>query len=148
MDIRLKKKININDEISIGEDEISFTFSRSSKPGGQNVNKISSRATLLFDVANSPNLSEQHKHQIMKRLKTRINKEGVLRVVSQRHRHQVANREVAVERFVELLQEALEPVKTRKKTRISLAAQRRRLKEKKHRSKLKKERAKPAVWDE
>ena len=78
----------------------------------------------------------------MTRLKTRINKEGVLRVVSQRHRHQAANREVAVERFVELLQDALKPVKTRKKTRISLAAQKRRLKGKKHRSKLKKERAK------
>ena len=96
----------------------------------------------MFDVANSPSLSEQHKHEIMTRLKTRINKEGVLRVVSQRHRHQAANREVAVERFVELLQDALRPVKTRKKTRISLAAQKRRLKQKKHRSKLKKERAK------
>ena len=84
----------------------------------------------------------------MTRLKTRINKEGILRVVSQRHRHQAANREVAVERFVELLQEALQPAKARKKTQISPVAQKRRLKEKKHRSKLKKERAKPAVWDE
>ena len=140
--------IKINDKISIEEDELSFTFSRSSKPGGQNVNKISSRVTLLFDVAHSSSLSEQHKHQIMNRLKTRINKEGVLRVVSQRHRQQAANREVAVERFVELLQEALKPVKARKKTRISFAAQKRRLKEKKHRSKLKKERVKPAVLDE
>ena len=140
--------IKINDKISIEKDELSFTFSRSSKPGGQNVNKISSRVTLLFDVAHSLSLSEQHKHQIMNRLKTRINKEGVLRVVSQRHRQQAANREVAVERFVELLQETLKPVKARKKTRISLAAKKRRLKEKKHRSKLKKVRAKPAVWDE
>jgi ribosome-associated protein len=140
--------IKINDKISIEEDELSFTFSRSSKPGGQNVNKISSRVTLLFDVAHSSSLSEQHKHQIMNHLKTRINKEGILRVVSQRHRQQAANREVAVGRFIELLQEALEPVKTRKKTRISFAAQKRRLKEKKHRSKLKKERVKPAVLDE
>lgn len=140
--------IKINEKISIEEDELSFTFSRSSKPGGQNVNKISSRVTLLFDVVNSPDLSEQHKHQIMIRLKTRINKEGILRVVSQRHRHQAANREAAIERFVELLQEALKPVKTRKKTQISPVAQKRRLKEKKLRSKLKKERAKPAVWDE
>jgi ribosome-associated protein len=145
---KAQKKMNINDEISIGEDELSFTFSRSSKPGGQNVNKISSRVTLLFDVANSPSLSEQNKHQIMTRLKTRINKEGMLRVVSQRHRHQAANREVAVERFIELLRETLKPVKARKKTRISLPAQKRRLKEKKHRSRLKQERTKPAVWDE
>ena len=140
--------IKINDKISIEEDELSFTFSRSSKPGGQNVNKISSRVTLLFDVAHSSSLSEQHKHQIMNRLKTRINKEGVLRVVSQRHRHQAANREAAVERFVELLQETLKPVKTRKKTQISPAAKKRRLMEKKHRSRRKQERAKPSVWDE
>lgn len=100
--------IKIKDEIVIiGEDELSFTFSRSSKPGGQNVNKISSRVTLLFNVTNSPSLSEQHKHQIMAHLKTRINKEGVLRVVSQRHRSQAANRETVVERFVVLLEEAL-----------------------------------------
>ena len=148
MNIRLKNKINIYDEIWIEEDEISFTFSRSSKPGGQNVNKINSRVTLLFDVVNSPSISDQHKRQIMTRLKTRINKGGLLRVVSQRHRHQAANREVAVERFVELLQEALKPVKTRKKTRISLAVKKRRLKKKKHRSKLKKERTRPALWDD
>ena len=135
-------------QIKINPDDLEVEFFRSGGHGGQNVNKISSRVTLLFDVAHSSSLSEQHKHQIMNRLKTRINKEGVLRVVSQLHRQQAANREVAVERFVELLQEALKPVKTRKKTRISFAAQKRRLKEKKHRSKLKKERVKPAVLDE
>lgn len=84
----------------------------------------------------------------MTRLKTRVNKDGVLRVVSQRHRSQSANREAAVERFVELLQEALKPVKSRKKSRISLAAKKRRLSGKKRRSRLKQERAKPAVCDE
>jgi len=140
--------IKIKDGISIGEDELSFTFSRSSKPGGQNVNKISSRVTLLFDVANSPSLSVEHKNQIMTRLRTRINKDGVLRIVSQRHRRQAANREAAIERFVELLQETLKPIKTRKKTRISSGARKRRLKGKKHRSRLKQERAKPTVGDE
>ena len=140
--------IEIKDGISIGEGELSFTFSRSSKPGGQNVNKVSSRVTLSFDVANSPGLSAAHKDQIMSCLRTRVNKDGVLRIAAQRHRHQAANREVAVERFVELLQEALEPVKTRKKTRVSAGAIKRRLKKKMHRSRLKQERAKPAVWDE
>lgn len=139
--------IKIRDEIFIEEDELSFTFSRSSKPGGQNVNKISSRVTLLFDVVNSPGLSEAHKHQIMTNLRTRVNKDGLLRVAAQRHRHQAANRKVAVERFVELLQEALTPVKTRKKTRVSAGAIKRRLKKKMQRSRLKQERAKPAVWD-
>ena len=140
--------IKINDKISIEEDELSFTFSRSSKPGGQNVNKISSRVTLLFDVANSPSLSAEHKKQIMTRLRRRVNKEGVLRVVAQLHRSQAANREVAVERFVELLQETLKPIKPRKKTRISHAAEKRRLNEKKRRSRLKQERTKPTDWDE
>jgi ribosome-associated protein len=140
--------IKIKDEILIGKDELSFTFSRSSKPGGQNVNKISSRVTLLFDVANSPSLSVEHKNQIMTHLRTRINKAGVLRIVAQLHRSQAANREAAVERFVELLQETLKPIKSRKKTRISLAAKKRRLNGKRRRSRLKQERTKPSVWDE
>ena len=140
--------IKIKEGILIGEDEFSFIFSRSSKPGGQNVNKVSSRVTLLFDVANSPSLSAEHKNQITTRLRTRVNKHGVLRVVAQRHRSQSANREVAVERFVELLRETLKPIKSRKKTRISLAARNRRLMEKKHRSRLKQGRVKPKVWDE
>ncbi|MBW1694532.1 MAG: aminoacyl-tRNA hydrolase [Deltaproteobacteria bacterium] len=140
--------IKIKDEILIGKDELSFTFSRSSKPGGQNVNKISSRVTLLFDVANSPSLSVEQKNQIMAHLRTRINKEGVLRVVAQLHRSQAANREAAVERFVELLQETLKSIKSRKKTRISFAAKKRRLNGKRRRSRLKQERTKPSVWDE
>ena len=140
--------IKIKDGISIGEGELSFTFSRSSKPGGQNVNKISSRVTLLFDVANSPSLSAQHKNQIMTRLRTRINKDGVLRIVSQRHRRQAANREASTDRFVELLQETLKSIKSRKKTQISLAAKKRRLNEKRRRSRLKQERAKSTVCDE
>jgi len=140
--------IKIKEGILIGEDELSFTFSRSSKPGGQNVNKISSRVTLLFDVANSPRLSAEHKNRIMTRLRTRVNKDGILRVVAQRHRSQAANREVAVERFVELLQETLKPVKARKKTRISPAAKKRRLNGKKRRSRLKQDRAKHTDWKE
>ena len=140
--------IKIKNEILIGKDELSFTFSRSSKPGGQNVNKISSRVTLLFDVANSPSLSVEHKNQIMTQLRTRINKDGVLRIVAQLHRSQAANREAAVARFVELLQETLKPIKSRKKTRISFAAKKRRLNGKRRRSRLKQERTKPSVWDE
>jgi ribosome-associated protein len=140
--------IKIKEGILLGEDELSFTFSRSSKPGGQNVNKVSSRVTLLFDVANSPNLSAKYKNQITTRLRTRVNKHGVLRVVAQRHSRQAANREAAIERFIELLQETLKPVKTRKKTRISLAAKKRRLNEKRRRSRLKQERVKHSVWNE
>ena len=139
--------IKIQDNIEIGKNELSFTFSRSSKPGGQNVNKISSRVMLLFDVTHSPSLSAEHKHLITTRLSTRVNKDGILRVVSQRHRNQAANREAAIERFVELLQETFKQVKSRKKTRVSAAAKKRRLNEKKRRSRLKQERVKPIVGD-
>ncbi len=84
---------------AIAEDELRFTYSRSSGPGGQNVNRVETRVTLLFDVLGSPSLSEGHKRRIASLLATRINKEGILRVVSQRHRTREANRRAARERF-------------------------------------------------
>ena len=72
--------IEVTDQISIPEDELVFTASHSGGPGGQNVNKVSSRMTLWFDVVNSPSLSLEQKDLVMSRLKTRIGKDGVLRV--------------------------------------------------------------------
>ncbi len=132
----------INDRISIPEDELDFTASRSSGPGGQHVNKVSSKVILWFDVANSPSLSEEDKELITRRLGRRIDKDGVLRVVSQSTRSQAANRELAVERLVELLQDALKQIPIRRKTRISRASKLRRLKEKKQRSTVKHGRSK------
>lgn len=140
--------IEINDGVSIPEDEFRFSFSRSSGPGGQNVNKTDTRVTLLFDVLNSPGLSEEQKGRILRRLATRINKDGVMRVVSQRHRTQAANREAAVERFCELLREALKKAPPRRRTRPPRAAKERRLAEKKRRGKLKRERSKGFLRDE
>jgi ribosome-associated protein len=99
--------IRINDSLSIPRHEISFTFSRSGGPGGQNVNKLSTRATLLFDVNRSRSLSDGQRARIRERLGTRISGGGILRVTSRRHRSQRANREAAEERFAELLREAL-----------------------------------------
>ena len=134
--------VTVTSKLLIPEEELRFTASRSGGPGGQNVNKVNTRVTLWFDVAGSPNLSEEQKRLILSRLGTRINKEGVLRVVSQRHRSQAANRETAKERLVELLQEAIRQEPPRKKTQIPPAAQQRRLDDKKHRSRLKQERSK------
>ena len=114
--------LQITDDVVVPESELSFTFSTSSGPGGQYVNKVSTRATLHFDVTAAQTLSERQKVLVMHRLRTRITKDGVLRVVSQRHRSQRANREAARERFVELLREALHE---------------------KHRSRLKQDRARP-----
>ena len=72
--------------------------------------------TLLFDLESSPSLSDSQKARLRRRLATRINKQGVLRVVSQRHRTQAANRQAATERFVELLRAAL---RSRRRRRIA-----------------------------
>jgi len=133
--------IRITQAVEIPEDELTFTTSRSGGPGGQNVNKLNTRVTLLFDLAGSPSLTASQKHRISARLATRINRNGVLRVVSQRHRSQSANREAAVERFVELLQSALARRKRRIRTKPTATSQRRRLEGKKLHSRIKKERA-------
>ena len=135
--------LQITDNVVVPESELSFTFSTSSGPGGQYVNKVSTRATLHFDVTAAQTLSERQKVLVMHRLRTRITKDGVLRVLSQRHRSQRANREAARERFVELLREALHETPPRKRTAKPRALVERRLRDKKHRSRLKQDRARP-----
>ena len=78
--------IEVTNEISIPEDELRFTASLSSGPGGQNVNKVNTRVTLWFDVVNSPSLSPEQKELIASRLLSRISKDGLLRVISQQTR--------------------------------------------------------------
>ncbi|MFZ0930286.1 MAG: alternative ribosome rescue aminoacyl-tRNA hydrolase ArfB [Syntrophobacteraceae bacterium] len=134
--------MKITDHISIPEEELSFTASHSSGPGGQNVNKVSSRVTLWFDVVNSPSLSQEQKDLVMRRLENRIGKDGMLRVISQKTRSQVENKELAIERFSELMRDALKQVPMRKKTRVSKGAKLRRLEEKKQQSIRKQDRAK------
>jgi ribosome-associated protein len=134
--------IEITDNISIWDDELIFRASRSAGPGGQNVNKVNSRITLFFDVANSRSLSDEQKRRILSRLATRADKNGLLRVVSQRFRTQNANRRTAVERLQKLLADALKTRPVRKKTKVPYAARQRRLKQKRRRSLLKQQRAK------
>ena len=140
--------IRINDELSIPKEELSFTASRSSGPGGQHVNKVSTRVTLRFDVANSPSLKREQRYLILNKLATRVSKAGVLRIVSQQTRSQAANKEAALERFVALLQQALKQTPKRRRTRISPAAKQKRLNAKKHRGQLKQERSRKALWED
>lgn len=132
--------IEITDQISIPKQELKFTASRSAGPGGQHVNKVSTRVSLWFDVANSPSLSDEQKQLIFRRLATRINKQGVLQVVAQQGRSQMTNRARAIERLVELLRKALKKKKMRRPTRIPGAAKERRLMEKKARGRVKRDR--------
>ena len=97
--------------------------------------------TLWFDVVNSQSLSQKQKDLVMRRLATRIGKNGVLRVISQQTRSQVENKELAIERFAELLREGLRQVPIRKKTRVGKGAKLRRLEEKTRRSLLRSKRS-------
>lgn len=136
-----ERMLKVTEFVSIPDEELRFTASLSSGPGGQSVNKLNTRVTLWFDVAHSPSLSQPQKELIMRRLGSRLSKDGVLRVISQQTRSQLANREAALARFVALLQAALQEEKPRKKTRVSLTAKLRRLEEKRRRSLLKRRRS-------
>ena len=103
---------------------------------------------LNFDVHNSPSLNEQQRERIFKKLKTRINKQGILRVVSQKHRSQRANKLAAIERFAELLKQALSKSPPRIKTKTPKAVKQRRLNEKSRQSKMKQERSKKIDLDD
>jgi ribosome-associated protein len=138
--------IEITSEIRIPENEVSFTASRSRGPGGQNVNKVSTKVTLSFDVRGSSSLSEEQKAAIMVRLARRINKEGILQIASQRTRSQELNRADARARFSELLRRALTPKRARIKTPVPAAAKEQRLDEKKRRASIKQSRSGKG-WD-
>lgn len=143
----MTRMIEITKHLAIPEPELTFAASRSSGPGGQHVNKVSSRVTLRFDVAASPSLSEAQKQRIRSRLATRMTKDGVLRVTAQAHRSQTANRRTTIERFVILLQEALATTPPRRPTKTPPAAKQRRLADKRRRSQLKQQRSPPSPRD-
>jgi ribosome-associated protein len=109
---------------------------------------VSSRVTLHFNVLLSQSLSADQKQRLLSRLQTRISKEGVLRVVAQKHRSQAANRQAAVERFMALVQEALTPRQPRLQTHPSTVTRERRLQDKRQRSQLKQQRTTKIVLDE
>ena len=133
----------VNPELTIPRSELRFETSRSSGPGGQNVNKVETRVTLLFDLEGSQSLTAGQKERLTRRLAGRINRAGLVRVVSQRHRTQAANRKASEERFVELVRDALERRKTRRPTRKPKRAERARLEDKRKRSQVKDLRRKP-----
>lgn len=137
--------IQILDGLKIPFSDLSFETARSSGPGGQHVNKTETKVTLLFDLDGSVALSKEQKAAVRERLATRISKDGVLRVTSQRHRSQKANRDATVERFADLLREALTPRRQRKPTRTPQRAKQERLESKKRQAE-KKDLRRPPDW--
>lgn len=132
--------IDVRPGLTIPADEIEFVTDRASGPGGQHVNKSSTRVTLLFDVEASNALNPFQKARLRERLATRISKEGVLRVVAQKERSQSRNKELVMERFAELVRDALTESKTRRATKPTRGSQRRRIEDKRKRGQTKSER--------
>lgn len=111
--------------------EIEIKASRSSGKGGQNVNKVSTKIELVFDVNNSELLSDEEKSVVQQKLSNRISKEGKLILQSQESRSQLMNKEIAIKKLYELLEAALKKEKPRKPTKLSKAKKEQRLQVKK-----------------
>ena len=123
--------------------EITFQTSRSSGPGGQNVNKVESRVELRWHLADSQVLSALQKQLILEKVANQLTAEGLLLVTAQDDRSQLRNKEIALARFHELLQKSLRRPKPRRATRPSAGAVRQRLEGKKRQGEKKANRRRP-----
>ena len=132
----------INDALIIPTHEVWFEFSHSAGPGGQNVNKLATRATLCFSLANSSVLTNEQKTLVAERLASRISSDQVLRISCDETRGQAANRTRAAERFCELLREAIKTPIERKVVKEPLGRILHRLKGKSKRASIKRSRKK------
>jgi ribosome-associated protein len=129
--------LEINDHIRIPDEELSWTFARSGGPGGQNVNKVASKAILHWNAAESPQLPPEVKRRLQTLQRRRFTKEGVFVIISQRFRDQERNRQDCLEKLRDMLLEATIIPKARRATRPTRGSREARLRAKKARSALK-----------
>ena len=118
--------------------EVTYKTSRSAGKGGQNVNKLSSKVELNFDVTNSKLLKDEQKDLVSLKLKNRINSEGILQIISQSERSQLKNKKALLMRFYKLMEIAFHIRKKRKPTKVPRSVIEKRLKAKKRKSDIKK----------
>lgn len=127
--------------------ELNFQASRSGGKGGQNVNKVSTKIELSFDIVNSELLTDEEKEILLKKLKNKTDKNGVLRIVAQSERSQYLNKLDAVDKFYGLMEKALKKEKVRHKTNPTKISKEERLTKKKIVSRKKTERSKDFLKD-
>jgi ribosome-associated protein len=128
-------------------EELVFTASRSSGPGGQHVNKVSTKVELRFNIPESKILSEEQKQILLVKLKHKLTSEGDLIILSQETRSQLKNREIALDKFNVLIQKALRPPRQRIKTKPTAGSKEKRVEQKKLRS-GKKQNRKPVLGED
>jgi ribosome-associated protein len=131
----------VTHRITIPDSELEESFIRSSGPGGQNVNKVSSAVQLRFNVRASPSLTEIARQALLRG--GRLTRDGVLIITAQRFREQDRNRADARDRLAEILRQAATPKAVRRPTKIPTASKRKRLDGKKRRAEIKRGRARP-----
>lgn len=147
MSTEAARRLVVNSSIWLPADEIRFRFVRSSGPGGQRVNKVSTKAVLRWDLAANVTLPREVKARFMKRFGNRITGEGHLLITSERYRDQRRNAEDCRQKLSRMLSMAAIEVKPRKKTGPSLSSRRRRLHEKRAKASKKELRRSPK-WEE
>jgi ribosome-associated protein len=131
----------VNHRITIAESELEESFIRSSGPGGQNVNKVSSAVQLRFNVLASPSLTDWARETLLRGGK--LTQAGVLVITAQRFREQERNRADARKRLAEIVRQAATPRPVRRETKVPKSSKRKRLDGKKHRAEIKKGRSRP-----
>src|SRR5262245_41796415 len=134
------RDIEINPRVTIPAGELSLAFARSGGPGGQNVNKVSSKVELRWNPTTSSALSIDDRNWLVSRLASRLTNDGTLIVTSTATRDQIKNRDDAAAKLALIVRAALERPKTRRATKPSRAAKRRRVEDKRHRAELKRNR--------